>query len=1461
MSSGHKEMMEDFLRKTSTPAIVAQTCREKQRDAGAQYGKILSKILGKIDIFISVGNLAVKGAPESVGLAWTGIQMALHSVQDDFATFQLFSGACVDIIGILITCRLFGRMFSDKEGPAELYEIQDQVLDAIPKVYGNILEFSYRMMKYMGTSSLLRVTKGLFQAHKSKFEGLIGGVKDGEKSMSEYAMKASQALQLYYAKRADKTQDKVVSDLAFIKESLDSNVQSSRELAEFVRKELEASRKRTPMDVARDAFNSYQRQLRMIDHSPQLEKRKQTREPGTCTWMFNAEEYKSWHNSDGNQLLWMSGGGNMGKSFLVSSVIEKLQEEAKDNRDMFVQYFFCKNGDNDAQKSDRILSQILGWLYASTPPTLETIDRCNDIVRRYLQRPTSGGGSGKKDDKDADGGEKGLPFEEAYAALAAALKKKVFLVVDALDEVADRKEEEFIQQLVKIHSQPAAQNIKIFLSSRHENDIMEILGESSRIRVEKFNEEDIKKAVTNQIQQIPGLSPSERDEASRMISKKAGSYFGYVNPALALLRQPWQRPLQKHLEQLPKNVYDMNLKILAETDPRYLGFLKTCMTWTIFANGNQKVTIDEVVDAYSKVYTVEDLDWTGQELENEAEIEFYRKQIQDAGDAFLDVNEKNKEISLIKPAIVKDSFLKKDEEVNGEERDIATCEECQARQESEKVFVLTEKKGHLEMARTIFEHLNSSTFARHYLPWEEEEEKEEESNGDATDKTAEGDTEREVNGNQNGHAAGSAEADAAESNEIKTNGVKEAEESTTDVTESSELAPQENRDAKEEEHAEDTITNGVNDSTDAQTTVTTPPADASKELEETHIDDDDDVQSEGDSDIGGTDWNEFPPLEDEPVEHTRYEIMQCIFHLQQAELKWSQEGVPANDEYEALLADAEKFFAPNNPTFKAWVRKIWRPDKLSLSYYDDEVPSITPLHAAATFSLYDLTKRLIDRGDDVEAKTSRGRRPLHCATAIPGTSLIKYKICKLLLEKNSNPNVEPKPEKEDPHKSHDWYEPPLYALLYYGCDKDLLQLFFDHGAIIDQKDTWGLTSLHNFAFVGTSRDVLALLLEHGADIKACDQNGETPLHKLLDRKEFPIEILEDFLKAGAEVNKDNDESQQPLFEVAYSGNLEAAKMMLAHEADVHDDDSKGWTALHMAASQGDETMAALLVEHGADPTRSDNIGRTPFFLACESGEITTARYLANLLSEKDPSLLDKPSDNGKTPFRKACARSHTEVVRMLLTELEAQIDINAVDNKLRRSAVHMAAYNGSDDILELLLDHGAKADVLDKRGHSALRLCYENWGIRASHDPNNEGFEKCLARLIDLDRHTAVEDPDLLSTATRKGSITILKHLLEQQPAADPNNRDQDGWTAVEIARQYRQSDAEKVLSDRGAVVGKYPSQWVTSSKKRISVDGNGTSAAFVSDITGASEGKRSQGFWYGTSFTDNDHRPLLRLV
>jgi ankyrin repeat protein len=281
---------------------------------------------------------------------------------------------------------------------------------------------------------------------------------------------------------------------------------------------------------------------------------------------------------------------------------------------------------------------------------------------------------------------------------------------------------------------------------------------------------------------------------------------------------------------------------------------------------------------------------------------------------------------------------------------------------------------------------------------------------------------------------------------------------------------------------------------------------------------------------------------------------------------------------------------------------------------------------------------------------------------------------------------------------------------------------------------------------------------------------------------------------------------------------------LTHEQD------RGWTALHNAAHFGHEKIAELLIEYGADPIRMDKSGRTPFFLACEEGEISTARYLAQFLNQKDPSLLDKPSENGKTPFLKACARESTEIAKMLLNEIDASINIDATDKKFGRNSVHLAAYNGSFELLSLLLEHGANARVKDKKGNTPLKLCYENWGFRGSQDPSNEGFEKCLLQLIDFDRHAAVEDSELLTTATMKGSVPVLQKLLESEPRIDPNIRDQYGWTPLEIARQYRQTEAEKVLSQKATVIGKYPSRWVSTNQKMIAVGENGTDLAFVSE-------------------------------
>lgn len=199
------------------------------------------------------------------------------------------------------------------------------------------------------TSKVVRVARGILKNNKEEFMTGVKDIKEGERTMAESATKASQALTSYWQQRSDGKQDVMLGELKAIKNRIDESASASKELGDYLKKELEVQRKKTPMDVARDAYVKYKTQLRVIvDTEAGLMKRIDVREEGTCNWIFDTEAYKNWHDSDGSSLIWVSGWGNMGKSVLTSSVIDRLRDETSTNREEYAHFFFCKNGDENA---------------------------------------------------------------------------------------------------------------------------------------------------------------------------------------------------------------------------------------------------------------------------------------------------------------------------------------------------------------------------------------------------------------------------------------------------------------------------------------------------------------------------------------------------------------------------------------------------------------------------------------------------------------------------------------------------------------------------------------------------------------------------------------------------------------------------------------------------------------------------------------------------------------------------------------------------------------------------------------------------------------------------------------------------------------------------------------------------------------------------------------------------------
>lgn len=352
--------------------------------------------------------------------------------------------------------------------------------------------------------------------------------------------------------------------------------------------------------------------------------------------------------------------------------------------------------------------------------------------------------------------------------------------------------------------------------------------------------------------------------------------------------------------------------------------------------------------------------------------------------------------------------------------------------------------------------------------------------------------------------------------------------------------------------------------------------------------------------------------------------------------------------------------------------------------------------------------------------------------------------------------------------------------------------------------------------------ILDKLLLAGADIDIKDRIGETPLHKILGRpsEDLPISLLERFLYHKADIEAYDNDQQQPLYEIASGGSVEAMRLLLNHDPkpDIAHVDSEGRTALHNAADGGVEgrlEICRMLVISGADPAKKDDNLVTPFFQSCMNDHLGTIEYLADLLVERKSSdLLDCPVISGKTALRKSAAMGKFEVVKLLLTRYRKHINIDAVDNAIEWTSLHIAAYKGLADIVEILIDYGARPDIKTKRGLKAITLCYQQWEQLELQDSRNTGYEKCLIGLINADRAAAIADQNILSAAAKRGSIAVLETLITGppgQPKADPVLRDEYGWTAIELAKQYRRHEAVSLLLDRGGLIGRYPSKWIAS--------------------------------------------------
>lgn len=309
-----------------------------------------------------------------------------------------------------------------------------------------------------------------------------------------------------------------------------------------------------------------------------------------------------------------------------------------------------------------------------------------------------------------------------------------------------------------------------------------------------------------------------------------------------------------------------------------------------------------------------------------------------------------------------------------------------------------------------------------------------------------------------------------------------------------------------------------------------------------------------------------------------------------------------------------------------------------------------------------------------------------------------------------------------------------------------------------------------------------------------DGGGLTAL--VFAARENDLESAKILLAAGADVNQTTHYGWSALLTATQNRHYKLATYLLEHGANPNLPNNGGWNPLYLATDNrniesGDYPVRApdmdhlayitTLIDHGAnvnarvcgvkstpghcagDSTETRTIftmqwlyedGATPFLRAAQSGDVALMKLL--MARGADPKIT---TEKGETALSVAAgvgwvegvtyewsAAETLEAVKMCL---DLGMDPNTI-NQEGLASLHGAAHKGRNDVIQLLVDHGAKLDMHDFGSRDTIS------GSMLGHTWVPIDYARGLVR---VGVQSALAHPD---------SEALLKKLMEDRGLAIP---------------------------------------------------------------------------------------------